>query len=105
MTDWTRLMYLDSDQLLALPIHELWDDPNANPIHGLAAFSDPGIGEHPVPMEDMDYLNAGFMLIKPSRKLFEELLQVTDFDPMMMEQVSSVFFSQELMIGIIESIF
>lgn len=88
MTEYNRLMYLDSDQLLALPIHELWNDPNAHPPHGLAGFFDPGMADHDVPIGDGDLLNAGFLLVKPSTTLFEELLLVRNYDPLMMEQVS-----------------
>ena len=88
MTSYERLIYIDADVLLVKPIHELWKDPNANPADGVAGFSDPGAGPHPIPIPDGNLLNAGFLLVRPSHELCAALLQETDFVPTDMEQVS-----------------
>ena len=92
MTKYKRLLYLDSDQLLLKPMEGIWDDPNSWPQSGLAGCSDSGQGsDHPVPIPDSDFLNAGLLMIIPSTERFETLLQEKDFDFGLQEQVSNHF--------------
>jgi hypothetical protein len=75
LTDYDRVLYLDSDMVLNRPVHPVWDSVNSWPEHGLSATADCQDPKQ-VPMRDGPYFNAGFMMIRPNQTLLEELLQV-----------------------------
>jgi hypothetical protein len=90
MTQYDRILFLDGDTFLVKPIHEIWDDPNADPPSGLASLSDAWTPDHDTPIPDHDYLNSGLLLLRTSMQIFKELCLVRDFDPSYPDQVSEL---------------
>lgn len=91
LTDYDRVLYLDSDITFNRPIHPIWDDPNAWPEH-LASTSDlKDYGPHESPIADAPYFNSGLMMVRPNMTTFDDLLNVefTDEEPILWpDQVS-----------------
>ncbi|WVW80266.1 hypothetical protein I302_102244 [Kwoniella bestiolae CBS 10118] len=97
LTSYERVLYLDNDVLLLKSLEDIWHSDGSDLPSGLG-----GVGENskrlmrntdlriPPPegldVEEKDYLNAGFMLIRPDEGLFEELRGVRGYDTFYMEQ-------------------
>lgn len=75
LTDYDRVLYLDSDIVFNRPVYPVWDDPHAWPEHGLAATAD-WQGIRSVPMPDGPYFNWGFMMVRPNMTMVEEIIKV-----------------------------
>lgn len=101
LTAYSRLLYLDNDILLLQSLAPLWETNLPTVKTGGVA----GVGERnklnmvendkrtrPEEGEVKDYLNAGFMMITPDEKTFDELRKVRGYKPFYMEQVSPFFF-------------
>jgi alpha-N-acetylglucosamine transferase len=73
-TQYDRVMYLDSDQMLNTDLKGIWEDENAVLESGeLAGCADMGF-EHETPAEDGERFNAGFWIVKPDGGVFEEVV-------------------------------
>ncbi|WVR03720.1 hypothetical protein IAU60_000715 [Kwoniella sp. DSM 27419] len=95
MTDYSRVLYLDNDVLLLKSLEPIWSAPGSELVHGLAGVGErrkdevvesdkrvePSSGD-----EERSYLNAGFMLLRPDRQLFDTLREVRGYQPFYMEQ-------------------
>lgn len=70
MTQYERVLLADSDFLMVRSLEGIWDEPESQAETGLAArsvlHSDPGT----------DYLDSSFVIARPNRTMFEELLLV-----------------------------
>ncbi|OWZ70952.1 hypothetical protein AYX14_03662 [Cryptococcus neoformans] len=95
LTAYSRLLYLDNDILLLQSLAPLWETNLPTVKTGGVA----GVGERnklnmvendkrtrPEEGEVKDYLNAGFMMITPDEKTFDELRKVRGYKPFYMEQ-------------------
>ncbi|OXG71748.1 hypothetical protein C349_06972 [Cryptococcus neoformans var. grubii Br795] len=95
LTAYSRLLYLDNDILLLQSLAPLWETNLPTVKTGGVA----GVGERnklnmvendkrtrPEEGEVKDYLNAGFMMITPDGKTFDELRKVRGYKPFYMEQ-------------------
>ncbi|RXK38127.1 hypothetical protein M231_04588 [Tremella mesenterica] len=83
MTQYDRLLLLDGDIFLNLDLRGVWEDEHSWPKSGLAATGDGGAGFggwHEVPQSNEGDFNSGFMIVRPNRTTFEELLKVEDYD-------------------------
>ncbi|WWC88046.1 uncharacterized protein L201_002949 [Kwoniella dendrophila CBS 6074] len=96
LVKYDKILYLDNDILLLNSLENIWQSKEVIQQGG---FQIGGIGENnkkfitntdlrlePSKNEIRDYLNAGFMLIKPSTSLFQSLLKVKGYDNFYMEQ-------------------
>jgi alpha-N-acetylglucosamine transferase len=83
LTQYERVLYTDADCLMTRSLKGIWDEPEARGV-ALASrtLTNSVLGD--------TYLDAGFLLARPDRKMFEELLLVRDFAGHLgdMEQVS-----------------
>jgi alpha-N-acetylglucosamine transferase len=108
MTDWDRIMYIDSDMIILKNLDGLWLDPATMPQSTLRfTATDPsdeapsphqyimgGIddqgGNHHTPPEPSNVFNGGFFVMKPSKQMFNKymsILSIPDrFDTGAMEQ-------------------
>ncbi|WVQ78831.1 hypothetical protein IAT38_000922 [Cryptococcus sp. DSM 104549] len=93
LTEFDRVLYLDNDMLLLQPLDSVWDAPEAQAeLAGVGERSKKEAVESDarvmtgVEAKERDYLNAGFMLLKPSEERFEELRGVRGYEPFYMEQ-------------------
>ncbi|KAI9634640.1 nucleotide-diphospho-sugar transferase [Dioszegia hungarica] len=75
LTEYDRVLYMDSDMVFNRPIHPIWESRNSMPEHRLAATAD-WQGVYQTPMPDGPYFNSGFMMIRPDQQTFEEILRV-----------------------------
>ncbi|KAI9634638.1 nucleotide-diphospho-sugar transferase, partial [Dioszegia hungarica] len=70
MIQYERVLLADSDFLMVRSLEGIWDEPESQAETGLAArsvlHSDPGT----------DYLDSSFVIARPNRTMFEELLLV-----------------------------
>jgi alpha-N-acetylglucosamine transferase len=89
MTEYERVLLLDSDIMLLKSLHSVWDDRNSWPASGLAGCSDWWGTGHDTPIPDHGKLNSGFMLLQPDKARFEDLLRMRDFDPHEGDQASA----------------
>ncbi|QIX00923.1 hypothetical protein AMS68_006440 [Peltaster fructicola] len=89
LTDYDKVCYMDSDILVVENLdgvfedeatnprmttreHVVSDEPAMPPQYVLAAHSDNYAYDHPYPPDqERDYLNAGFLVIQPSKELFD----------------------------------
>ncbi|KAK6907457.1 hypothetical protein I203_101451 [Kwoniella mangroviensis CBS 8507] len=97
LTTYDEILYLDNDVLLLKSLEDIWNSEGSDLPHGIG-----GVGENskiylqnsdlriPPPerlkAQDKDYLNAGFMLIRPEERLFESLRATKGYDTFYMEQ-------------------
>ncbi|WWC68529.1 uncharacterized protein I206_102458 [Kwoniella pini CBS 10737] len=97
MTEYSKILYLDNDIFLLKSFEDIWESSLLNhqsPLGGIGETSKTLLRNSDLRKEppssilpkEKDYLNAGFMLIKPSIELFEELKQVKGYDTFYMEQ-------------------
>ncbi|WWC60416.1 uncharacterized protein I303_102988 [Kwoniella dejecticola CBS 10117] len=98
MTEYTQILYMDNDVFLLKSLEDIWTSPSpldeSRPLGGVgetskALLKNSDLRLEPpmsVRTEDKDYVNAGFMLIRPSTELFEELRRVKGYDTFYMEQ-------------------
>jgi alpha-N-acetylglucosamine transferase len=111
MTEWSKILFLDSDHLVTAPLDGVFNNEatmtkftSANPeaikndeaalpaTYMLAGHGDSFGYEHPIPPEGDggDYLNGGFFVFTPSQALFEYYLSLLGLpgrlDPGFMEQ-------------------
>lgn len=91
MTQYERVLYHDSDMLLVKSISDIWDQDFASPESGLTATYQ---GD-----EWDDYLNGGWLLIRPNRTMFEELLLVRDWNSHWINDVEQVSNSDCIALG------
>jgi alpha-N-acetylglucosamine transferase len=94
-TDFQLLFFIDADHVLFKPLEPVWQDATALPgTPAMMAQPDPG---YDVLLQVQNSFNSGFMLIRPSRQIFEELLEVTDYVEGWVDQVRDSRYSE--MIG------
>lgn len=76
MTQYERVLMLDTDMLMARSLKGIWDETFARPQSGIAGV----VGSwHPEEQPYEKYINSGFVIAMPNRTMFEELLLVRDF--------------------------
>ncbi len=93
LTDFDRILYLDSDMLLMRTLDAIWEDPAATPVahpvsedatdedalpkqYLFAAFWDSMGPGHNWPPDPNENLNAGFFMIKPDLDMYRYLRHV-----------------------------
>ncbi|WWC96863.1 hypothetical protein V866_003738 [Kwoniella sp. B9012] len=97
LTTYNKILYLDNDVLLLKSLEDIWNSEGSDILHGIG-----GVGENSkiylqnsdlrilppegLEVQDKDYLNAGFMLIRPEERLFESLRATKGYDTFYMEQ-------------------
>ncbi|WVQ77345.1 hypothetical protein IAR50_007029 [Cryptococcus sp. DSM 104548] len=103
LTSCSRVLYMDNDMLLLKSLAPLWENvpESFDGVGGVGERSKAKMAEddtrrRPEEGEVRDYLNAGFLLVKPDEKTFEELRGVKDYNPFYMEQaLLNEYFSWE----------
>ncbi|TYJ55575.1 hypothetical protein B9479_003725 [Cryptococcus floricola] len=102
-TAFSRLLYLDNDMLLLKSLSPIWDSVPSS-FEGVGGVGERSKGmmaeddtrRRPEEGEVRDYLNAGFLLVKPDGETFEELRGVREYNPFYMEQaLLNEYFSWE----------
>ncbi|WRT65797.1 uncharacterized protein IL334_002746 [Kwoniella shivajii] len=97
LTDYSKILYLDNDVFLLKSLEDIWDSENSEIPFGLGGIGErskqnyvesdlriePSIYDNNA---ERDYLNAGFMLIRPDQELFENLTKTRGYKPFYMEQ-------------------
>jgi alpha-N-acetylglucosamine transferase len=84
-TDFELLFFIDADHVLFKPLEPVWQDATSLPgTPDMMAQPDPG---YDVLLQVQNSFNSGFMLIRPSTQIFEELLEVTDYVEGWVDQV------------------
>ncbi|BFZ53259.1 hypothetical protein PYCC9005_000282 [Savitreella phatthalungensis] len=105
MTEFDKMLYLDTDMMLTRPLDDIWDEPEAVPIstreplmrdpieNGLLPDEPPlpltylfaSVGEqgtrdppHPRPVDIDTSLQGGFWMMKPDRQLFNYVMTVLE---------------------------
>ncbi|ODN88778.1 hypothetical protein L198_06580 [Cryptococcus wingfieldii CBS 7118] len=94
-TAFSRLLYLDNDMLLLKSLSPIWDNVPSS-FEGVGGVGERSKGmmaeddtrRRPEEGEVRDYLNAGFLLVKPDGETFEELRGVREYNPFYMEQAT-----------------
>lgn len=95
LTQFDKVLLLDTDIVVTKRLDSIFDDPaaqlshnkqNPNKIYSdespqpatyiMAGNSGPSQADHPYPSERGNRLNAGFVLLKPSKEMFEHYLSV-----------------------------
>jgi alpha-N-acetylglucosamine transferase len=97
LTGFDRLLYIDSDMLIAKCLDGIFEDPAAfpgpsldvvslpedelgSPDHYLIASIDDVLGEnHPLPRPASLWFNAGFFILQPSIELFKKYIRTMEF--------------------------
>ncbi|KAK8861668.1 hypothetical protein IAR55_002491 [Kwoniella newhampshirensis] len=82
MTQYSRILFLDADHLVLKGLEEIWDDEGGWSESGLGAIGASSNGF----AEKADYFSAGFMMLRPDRERYEELLNVRGFNAIWREQ-------------------
>ena len=97
LTDYDRVLYLDSDTVVTRPMDTIFSDPAAeeSPFQDIksetkddeapppttyvfAGNSGSGGQDHPYPPPKGKYLNGGFILFKPSKALFDHYISIAN---------------------------
>ncbi|MCJ1445078.1 MAG: hypothetical protein MMC23_005583 [Stictis urceolatum] len=111
LTDYERVLFLDSDMLLTRPLDSVFDDPAGKLVYTgnstapennpadegaqpssfvVAGVAGQGTFKHPWPPRTGSEFNAGFVLLKPDKEMFEYQIRVAEqegrFDPNYPEQ-------------------
>ncbi|TLD37730.1 Copper-transporting ATPase [Venturia nashicola] len=111
MTQYDRILYMDTDMLLTKSIDGIWDEPSAQqlrstilnnetlikadeaplpPTYLFTGVSDAGGGSHPFPPVEGKDINGGFWMMRPDATLFDYYRSIMDipnrFDSTFMEQ-------------------
>lgn len=111
MTDYDRILYMDTDMLLTKSMDGIWDEPSTQqirttisnnatliksdeaplpPSYLFTGVSDTGGGNHPFPPIEGSDINGGFWMIRPDHTLYtyyRSLMEIPGrFDSAFMEQ-------------------
>ncbi|ORX40888.1 nucleotide-diphospho-sugar transferase [Kockovaella imperatae] len=86
LTQYERILYLDSDTILTRSLEGIWTEEAAWPKYGLASVGvDEEVAQRPGKLDGSEF-NGGFWLARPSEDLFTALLKQEDYDPFYLEQ-------------------
>ena len=90
LTEYERILYLDSDTILTRSLVDLWDEEGAWPLYGLSSVGvEDEVAVRPAYADGSEF-NAGFWMARPSEQMFEELLRQQEYDPYYLEQVRQI---------------
>jgi hypothetical protein len=87
--DYEVIMYMDADHIMLRPWTTLWEEFEAMPVAPLTAHHD-SYWQGLMGMDEKEVVlfNGGFLIVRPDRRIFEELLKVTGFIKGYHDQVS-----------------